>query len=275
MNPEWLRALLERVRSGERSIEQAIEDLRDLPYEDVGHARIDHHRALRTGYPEAVYCEGKTPEQVAEILERLASRHPRVLGTRANAAAAEAARSRIPDAVYHPLARMIVVRRDREREPAERRDGPYIVVCAAGTSDLPVAEEAALTAETLGSRVVRLWDVGVAGIHRLLEQRSLLAGAGAIVAVAGMEGAMPGIVAGLAGRPVIAVPTSVGYGANLGGIAALLTMINSCAPGVSVVNIDNGFGAGFAAHLIVGAPGMGGAPAFGAGGHGGAKLRED
>lgn len=251
MNAESLRRLLEEVREGGLTIEQALERLRDLPYEDLDFARLDHHRALRTGFPEAVYCAGKTPDQVAMIFERLVARHPRVIGTRAGEDAALAVRARLPDARYHPLARLITVDRTPAPEETEAaRPGGRIVVCAAGTSDLPVAEEAALTAEFLGSPVTRLWDVGVAGLHRLLEHRAVLGEAGAIIAVAGMEGALAGIVAGLAPAPVIAVPTSVGYGASFGGLAALLTMINSCAPGVAVVNIDNGFGAGHIAHLI-------------------------
>ncbi len=249
MNADSIRELLDDVKAGRVPIEEAIRILRDLPYEDLGYARLDHHRALRTGHPEAVFCEGKTPEQVAVIIERLAARHPRVIGTRASEAAANATLERVPDARYHSIARMIVV--DRAPVPVpDDTASPFIVVCSGGTSDLPIGEEAALTAEVLGTRVVRLWDVGVAGIHRLIEHRSLLGEARAVVAVAGMEGALPGIAAGLASCPVIAVPTSVGYGASMGGLAALLTMVNSCAPGVCVVNIDNGFGAGYVAHMI-------------------------
>jgi NCAIR mutase (PurE)-related protein len=248
MNQERLRKLLEDVRAGRLDPDAALDQLRDLPYEDLGFARLDHHRALRAGFPEVVYCAGKTPEQVAEIMERLSARHPRIIGTRAGPEAAQAVAARIPDAHYHERPRMIVVDRQPQEPP---RPGPYVLLCAAGTSDLPVAEEAVLTAEVLGSRVEHLWDVGVAGLHRLVEHRSLLAEAGVIVAVAGMEGALPSVIAGITGGPVIAVPTSVGYGASFGGLSALLTMVNSCAPGVTVVNIDNGFGAGYAAHLIV------------------------
>lgn len=250
MDPASLRRLLEAVRQGDVPVDDALVKIRDLPYEDLGYARLDHHRALRTGYPEAVFCQGKTADQVAAIMARLAERHPRVIGTRADEAAAAATRALVPDAQYHPVPRMIVVDRSPAR-PDNAGTGSGVVVCAAGTSDLPVAEEAALTAEVLGSQVTRLWDVGVAGLHRLLEHRGVLSEAGAVVAVAGMEGALAGIVAGLAGVPVLAVPTSVGYGASFGGLSALLTMVNSCAPGVSVVNIDNGFGAGYTAHLIV------------------------
>lgn len=249
MTEEAIRELLERVRSGALDVSAAVERLRDLPYEDLGYARIDHHRALRTGVPEVIYCEGKSPEQVAEIFVRLAARGTIVLGTRADPSIAAAVIGRSASARYHEVARMIVAGPGPEATP---RSGSRVVVCAAGTSDLPVAEEAAVTAESLGSPVDRLWDVGVAGLHRLLPHRSLLTGAGAVVAVAGMEGALPSVVAGLSGGPVIAVPTSIGYGANLGGFSALLTMINSCAPGVCVVNIDNGFGAGYIAHRIAG-----------------------
>ncbi|MBD3162356.1 MAG: nickel pincer cofactor biosynthesis protein LarB [Candidatus Eisenbacteria bacterium] len=247
MTEEALRKLLEEVRAGALDVGAAVERLRDLPYEDLGYVRIDHHRALRTGVPEVVYCEGKSPQQVAEILSRLAARNTVVLGTRADAEMAAAVQAQIGTARYHDVARMIVVDPD---SGAKATVGRPVVVCAAGTSDLPVAEEAAVTAAALGSPVERLWDVGVAGLHRLLPHRAQLTGAGAIVAVAGMEGALPSVVAGLSGGPVIAVPTSVGYGAHFGGISALLTMINSCAPGVCVVNIDNGFGAGYVAHRI-------------------------
>lgn len=252
MNAQRIRAILEDLKEGRTDLESAFDLLRDLPYEDLGYARLDHHRALRTGFPEVVFCQGKTPGQVAEIMERLAARHPRILGTRASADAADAVKARLPEAVYHETARLIVVGAAPQADA--EGDAAMVLVCAAGTSDLPVAEEAAITAETLGSRVVCLWDVGVAGLHRLLEHRAAIGEAAAIVAVAGMEGALPSIVAGLASCPVIAVPTSVGYGANFGGLSALLTMINSCAPGVAVVNIDNGFGAGVIAHRIARGP---------------------
>lgn len=249
MNRDALRKLLEEIKAGSTDIDSALEQLRHLPYEDLGYARLDHHRALRTGVPEVVYCAGKTPDQVAEIMERLAAKHTRIMGTRASDEAAAAVAKLLPESKYNEVAKIIVV----DREPKEMSESdPYVAVCAAGTSDLPVAEEAAVTIETLGSRVHRLWDVGVAGLHRLVEHRALLADAGAIVAVAGMEGALPSVIAGLSGGPVIAVPTSIGYGASFGGLSALLTMINSCAPGVTVVNIDNGFGAGYAAHMILG-----------------------
>ena len=246
MNQEKLRKLLEEVRTGHVDINAALEQLRDLPYEDLGFARLDHHRALRTGFPEVVYCAGKTAEQVAEIVERLVARHAKVIGTRASQEAARAVTGVVADAQYHERARMIVV----DREPTKTSEAdPYVLICAAGTSDLSIAEEAALTIEVLGSRVEHLWDVGVAGLHRLVEHLDLLANARVIVAVAGMEGALPSVIAGITGGPVIAVPTSVGYGASFGGLSALLTMVNSCAPGVTVVNIDNGFGAATVATL--------------------------
>jgi NCAIR mutase (PurE)-related protein len=241
-----LRRLLEQVQSGDASIEEALNWLRDLPFEDLGFARVDHHRALRRGVPETVFCQGKTPQQVATIVERLAARHLTVLATRADPEAFEAVKLVAPSATYHPLGRLIVV----GEMPTPPPDAPYVLVVTAGTSDLPVAEEAALTAQACGSRVERLIDVGVSGLHRLLDARPLLRRANVVVVVAGMEGALASVVGGLVSCPVIAVPTSVGYGASFGGLAALLAMLNSCAPGVTVVNIDNGYGAGYSAHLI-------------------------
>jgi hypothetical protein len=243
--PEPLKALLQAVAEGRVSPEQALEQLRLLPYESVEFARIDHHRALRKGFPEVVFCTGKTPEQVAEIVARLVP-HGRVLATRATLEQYEAVRQRVPEAVYHPEARAI-----RVGEFPEAPETPYGVVVSAGTADIPVAEEAALTARMMGVAVRTLYDVGVAGLHRLLEHLPMLMEARAIVVVAGMEGALPSVVGGLVPCPVIAVPTSVGYGAHFGGLAPLLTMLNTCAPGVSVVNIDNGFGAGYCLALIV------------------------
>lgn len=245
MAPEPLKALLQAIAEGRVSPEQALEQLRLLPYESVEFARIDHHRALRKGFPEVVFCTGKTPEQVAEIVARLVP-HGRVLATRATLEQYEAVRQRVPEAVYHPEARAI-----RVGEFPEAPETPYGVVVSAGTADIPVAEEAALTARMMGVAVRTLYDVGVAGLHRLLEHLPMLMEARAIVVVAGMEGALPSVVGGLVPCPVIAVPTSVGYGAHFGGLAPLLTMLNTCAPGVSVVNIDNGFGAGYCLALIV------------------------
>jgi NCAIR mutase (PurE)-related protein len=236
--------LLDDVRVGHVPIEAAMARLRQLPYEDLGFAKIDHHRTLRGGAPEAVFCPGKTPEQVVAIVTRLAAVQPNILATRADPAIAAAVAAAGLAHRYHAEARLIVVR----PEPV---DGVgLVVVVAAGTADLPVAEEAALVAEVLGNRVERIHDCGVAGLHRLLGHHHLLAEANAIVAVAGMEGALPSVVGGLVDRPVIAVPTSVGYGTSFGGLTALLAMLNSCAPGVSVVNIDNGYGAAHQASQI-------------------------
>jgi hypothetical protein len=221
-----------------------VAELRLLPYEDIGFAKIDHHRGLRDALPEVVLGLGKTPQQCAEIAARLAQRADRVLITRADAATAEAVRAALPDAVYHETARAITL--DRRGEAKQ----PGVSVLCAGTADLPVAEEAAVTAELMGSAVERVYDVGVAGIHRLLDHLPSLRDARAIVVVAGMEGALPSVVAGLVAVPVVAVPTSTGYGASFGGIAPLLAMLNACAAGVSVVNIDNGFGAGYLAAVI-------------------------
>ena len=241
-----LRQLLERVRSGAIDVESALGRLRDLPYEDLGFAKLDHHRALRQGFPEVVFCPGKTTEQVLAIIERLAAHADRVLATRASPEVFEAVRSRFPEARYYEPARILLV----GQPPAPPDTTHYVAVVTGGTADMPVAEEAAVTAELLGSRVERLYDVGVAGLHRLLDQRPRLVKARVNVVVAGMEGALASVVAGLVASPVVAVPTSVGYGASFGGLAALLTMLNSCAPGVAVVNIDNGFGAGYLAHII-------------------------
>ncbi len=223
-----------------------MEQLRALPFEDLGFARIDHHRTLRQGAPEVVFCQGKTPEQTAAIFETLGQRNPYVLGTRATSQHYEAVAAVLPAAEWHEQARIVRVL----RTPVNTDRSRYIAVLTAGTSDIPVAEEAAITAETLGSRVERAYDVGVAGLHRLLERKEMIFGAQALVVVAGMEGALPSVVGGLVRRPVIAVPTSVGYGASFDGLAALLAMLNCCASGVVVVNIDNGFGAGYFAHMI-------------------------
>ncbi|MGB4503392.1 MAG: nickel pincer cofactor biosynthesis protein LarB [Syntrophaceticus sp.] len=246
MGNKELRILLESLLSGKITIEQALEQLAQLQYEDLGYACLDHHRELRTGFPEVVFCQGKTVEQVAEIFARLAAKSKTVLGTRASIEDFNAVKKRCPDAVYYQLARCIVIHPD----DGSKAKGDVLVV-SAGTADLPVAEEAAVSAETMGLHVSRLYDVGVAGIHRLLEKCSLLQQASVVIVVAGMDGALPSVVGGLTSRPVIAVPTSVGYGANFGGLSALLAMLNSCAPGVGVVNIDNGFGAASLAFAIV------------------------
>jgi NCAIR mutase (PurE)-related protein len=244
MDESRLRELLESLRRGDTSLEEALGRLRDLPYEDIGFAEVDHHRALRTGFPEVVLGLGKTPEQIAAIAQRLAARSDRLLVTRASVEAYQAVKESVPDAAYNAAAGAITL--DRSSRPRL----PGVAVCCAGTGDLPVAEEAAVTAELGGSAVDRIYDVGVAGIHRLLDKRERLQGANAIVVVAGMEGALPSVVAGLVPGPVIAVPTSVGYGASFGGLAPLLAMLNACAAGVAVVNIDNGFGAGYLAAVI-------------------------
>lgn len=251
METERLAALLRQVREGHVSIESALESLRSLPYETVGDfARLDHHRALRTGAPEVVYCPGKTPGQTAEIVAALARRTGHVLATRASAEHADAVCAAVPEAIYHPLPRLITV----GAAPAPTNPERYVAVLTAGTADTPVGEEAAMTLEWHGSRAARLYDVGVAGLHRLLDQREMVQQANVVIVCAGMEGALASVVAGLVSRPVVAVPTSVGYGAAFGGIAALLAMLNACAGGVGVMNIDNGFGAAVYAHRINGDP---------------------
>jgi hypothetical protein len=245
MDPRDLRALLEKVAAGEETIEGAVTALRSLPYEDLEYATLDHHRSLRWGFPEVIFCQGKTPEQVAGIAARLAAQGPRLLGTRATPEQYEAARAEVPGLRYHQLARCLWL----DREP-ERPRHPGVVAVAAGTSDLPVLEEAVLTLDLMGHRAHRITDVGVSGLHRLLPHISAIQTANVVVVVAGMEGALASVVGGLTDAPVIATPTSVGYGASFGGLAALLAMINSCASGVAVVNIDNGYGAGHIAALI-------------------------
>jgi NCAIR mutase (PurE)-related protein len=254
MDVERLRALLERVKAGETDVDSALGALRSLPFEDLGYAMVDHHRALRNGFPEVVYCPGKTTPHIIGILERLTAHSSKILASRATPEVAQAILEAHPGAVYHELARMVVVPgAEAGTAPApapERAPRGTVLIVSAGTADLPIAEEAAITAGEMGSPVERLYDVGVAGIHRLLGNREQLFAANVIVVVAGMEGALASVVGGLVSRPVVAVPTSVGYGASFQGVAALLTMLNSCATGVGVVNIDNGFGAGFLAHLI-------------------------
>jgi NCAIR mutase (PurE)-related protein len=245
MDSERIRVLLEEVRSGRTGVEEAFARLKDLPYEDLGFAQLDTHRTLRKGFPEVVFCPGKTTEQIVSIFGRLAKHEGRVMAARIPPEEAKAVRRKFPRAVYYPAARILVY----GGSMPQTGKGTVLVV-SAGTADIPVAEEAAVTAETLGSKVERLFDVGVAGIHRLFDRREILFSANVLVVVAGMDGALPSVVAGLVSRPVIAVPTSIGYGASFGGLAALLTMLNSCAPGVTVVNIDNGFGAGYTAHQV-------------------------
>jgi NCAIR mutase (PurE)-related protein len=245
MDQRGLRILLEQVANGQQGVDDALNALRTLPYEDLGFATLDHHRALRWGFPEVIFCSGKTPDQVAGIAARLAERGPRLLGTRATPEQYAAARTLVPDLQYHTLARCLWL----DREP-ERPRHAGVVVVAAGTSDLPVLEEAVLTLDLMGHCARRIQDVGVAGLHRLLPHVATFQTAHVVVVVAGMEGALASVVGGLTDAPVVAVPTSVGYGASFGGLAALLAMLNSCASGVAVVNIDNGYGAGHMAALI-------------------------
>ena len=245
MNESQIRALLEQVRTGELPVDEASTRLRSMPFEDLGFAQVDHHRALRCGFPEVIFCTGKTDEQVAAIAERIVASGSDLLATRATPAMYEAVTAQCPSAEYHEAARTIVV-----QETWQDQGIGEVLVVSAGTSDIPVAEEAAVTARVLGNRVERVFDVGVAGIHRLLSHRETIMNASVLIVVAGMEGALPSVVGGLVSRPVIAVPTSVGYGASFKGLAALLAMLNSCASGVTVVNIDGGFNAGYAAGLI-------------------------
>jgi NCAIR mutase (PurE)-related protein len=245
MNTSVLRKLLQSIQEGKTDIETALKRLRHLPFEDVAYAHIDHHRQLRHGMPEVIYCEGKTLEQVVGIAKRMLKAGSDVLATRATDGVYRAIKKLDRRAVYHKASRAIVI-----RHKENKRTKGIVLVLTAGTSDIPIAEEAAVTAEMLGSSVMTVYDVGVAGIHRVLSKRDLLDSARVIVVVAGMDGALPSVVGGLVDKPVIAVPTSVGYGAGFQGLAPLLTMLNSCASGIAVMNIDNGFGAGVLAHRI-------------------------
>jgi len=245
MNADEIRSILDAVTTGNLARDEAVERLKNLSYEDVGYAKVDHARAHRQGFPEVIFGEGKTREQITGIFEKLIARSPNVLITRTDAAVYGDVRNIVAEAEWHESARMIRLIRDRDEKGAGE-----IAVVTAGTSDIPVAEEAALTAEAMGNRVTRIWDAGVAGIHRIISQRETLANARVVIVAAGMEGALPSVVGGLVAVPVIGVPTSIGYGASFGGIAALLGMLNSCSSNVTVVNIDNGFGAGFVASLI-------------------------
>jgi pyridinium-3,5-biscarboxylic acid mononucleotide synthase len=245
VNRDGIKKLLEQVRAGRINVNEAADRLTNLPYEDLSFARVDHHRDLRLGFPEVILGQGKTPEQITQIAERILTNSSNLLISRTTEEVFAAIRDLAPDAEFHRDARMISVVRDR----TELGDGA-IAVISAGTSDIPVAEEAAITATAMGNRVARVYDVGVAGIHRLLGARSDFEAARVVIVVAGMEGALPSVVGGMVSVPVIAVPTSIGYGASFDGLAALLGMLNSCASNVTVVNIDNGFGAGFVASLI-------------------------
>ena len=245
MNRERIKKLLEQVQAGRIDVEEAADKMSSLPYEDLAFARVDHHRDLRLGFPEVILGEGKTPEQITQIAQRILNNSSNLLISRTSEEVFQKIRELASEAEFHSEARMISVLRDR----TERGDGA-IAIITAGTSDIPVAEEAAITATVMGNRVSRIYDVGVAGIHRLFGARPDFESARVIVVVAGMEGALPSVVGGLVSVPVIAVPTSIGYGASFDGLAALLGMLNSCASNVTVVNIDNGFGAGFVASLI-------------------------
>jgi len=245
VNAESIRTLFEQVRNGKLTPDDAVARLRHMPFEDLGFAKVDHHRALRNGMPEVILGEGKTPAQVAGIFARLARHGGNILATRATEKQFAAVKKKVRSAEYRDLARAIVLQRD-----SKKYGKGIVAVVSAGTSDIPVAEEAVVTAEVMGNEVEHFYDVGVAGIHRLLANREALTRARVVIVCAGMEGALPSVVGGLVGVPVIAVPTSVGYGASFKGMAALLGMLNSCASNVSVVNIDNGFGAGYVASLI-------------------------
>lgn len=245
MDKRHLEEILQNVAVGKTTPENAYEILKTLPYEDLGFVNIDQHRNIRTGYPEAIYCPGKTSKQIGEIFARLAESNDNIIGSRATLENYKEVLKYVPDATYFEEARMIVINRDK----AVKTD-KVIAIVTAGTADIPVAEEAAVTAEMLGNRVDKIYDVGVAGIHRLFGKLDRIRSANVIIVVAGMEGALASVVGGLVDKPVIAVPTSIGYGANLGGIAALLSMLNSCANGVGIVNIDNGFGAAYLASNI-------------------------
>ena len=245
INQEWLAHILVKVKSGNLSVTQAIQELSILPYEELDFAKIDHHRGIRIGFPEVILGTGKTTEQIVTIASHLSASSTKLLITHVDQETYVAVKAAIKDASYNPLAKAIVV--NRQQHISLR---PGITVVTGGTSDIPVAEEAAVTAEIMGNKVEKVFDVGVAGLHRLLDKLPKLRQAKVLVVVAGMEGALPSVVGGLVSAPIIAVPTSIGYGANFNGLAALLTMLNSCAPGIAVVNIDNGFGAGYMAGLI-------------------------
>ena len=244
-----LEGLLSNVKTGEVSVEEALKRLKSLPFENLGFARLDLHRDLRQGLPEVVFCQNKTPEQIIIIMKKLWEHHDHVLGTRLSPDVASIVQKGLPEANYDPISRLL--RLSRGELPQPEKDAPYGMVVSCGTSDQPVAEEAAETLEFLGGRVIRAYDIGVSGVHRLFDQHELLSKADVIISVAGMEGALTSVVGGLVSCPVIGVPTSVGYGANFQGVSALLAMLNACAPGIAVVNIDNGFGAAVFAHSIL------------------------
>ncbi|MFW6147824.1 MAG: nickel pincer cofactor biosynthesis protein LarB [Thermodesulfobacteriota bacterium] len=246
MDVRRLKQLIEQVRDGKLAVDEALAGLRNLPFEDLGFANIDHHRALRRGYPEVIYGQGKNPEDMVEIIRKMVAKDENILVTKLTDEKAAILKEHFPGGKYFAAPKVFTL----ETHPVEKRGKGIILVISAGTSDIPVAEEAAITARFMGNDVETIFDVGVSGIHRILEKRNALANASVIVVAAGMEGALPSIVGGLVDKPVIAVPTSIGYGASFKGLSALLGMLNSCACGVTVVNIDNGFGAGYAASLI-------------------------
>ncbi len=246
MNPDYLEEILAAVADGSSPVDDAMDKLRHLSHEDLGYAHVDHHRALRKGFPEVIFGQGKTPEQICGIMETMAAQKDVILVTRLDEDKAQAVLKAFPDTEYDPLARMAIL----APTPIEPKGRGEIVVLSAGTSDIPVAKEAALTAQAMGNPVRAIYDVGVAGLHRLYAHKEILDAASVLVVVAGMEGALPSVVAGLVPKPIIAVPTSVGYGTAFGGLTALLSMLNSCASNVAVVNIDNGFGAGYMAAMI-------------------------
>ena len=247
MEKKYIEELLQNVKNGTMDVEDVMSKLKDLPFEDLGFAKVDHHRGIRNGYPEVIYCEDKTNEHIRGIVEKMLAKGSNVLGTRAKREVYEAIKDLSDNVEYFEGPRLIVI---KQKEPSKTIN--KILVVTGGTSDIAVSEEAAITAEILGNTVERLYDVGVAGIHRLLSNRKKLDEASVIIVVAGMEGALASVVGGLVDKPVIAVPTSVGYGTNFGGLSALLTMLNSCSSGVGVVNIDNGFGAAYLASIING-----------------------
>ena len=246
MNPEDLRKLLEGVKKGKIPIDAAVGRLKTLPFEDIGFATLDHHRSLRKGFPEVIWGEGKTSSQITMIIKKMLNKNYPVLVTRVDARKAACIKKSIPKITYHPLSRTLTLTTGK----IPKTEKGTILVVSAGTSDIPVAEEALITATIMGNKVDHLYDVGVAGIHRLFEKKDKLLSASVLIVVAGMEGALPSVIGGLVDKPVIAVPTSIGYGTGFGGIAALLSMLNSCASGIAVVNINNGFGAGYIASLI-------------------------
>jgi hypothetical protein len=246
MRPDDIRKVLEAVRHQSISIDAALARLKSLPFEDIGFASLDHHRTLRKGFPEVIWGEGKTAPQIITIIKKMLSKKEPILVTRVDAGKAARIRKTLPSLAYHPASRLLTL---QQKQPVQQGRGTILVV-SAGTSDIPVAEEALITASIMGNAVDQLYDVGVAGIHRLMDKKDMLFSASVLIVVAGMEGALPSVIGGLVDKPVIAVPTSTGYGTGFGGIAALLSMLNSCASGIAVVNIDNGFGAGYIAGLI-------------------------